>query len=85
MVQSASLFSEDVPSFAQTVESADKQLFRAIVTIPGHAPHHSLPRVKSTRYNVLHPRTHNFEPPLKDNRNFMARQLYANNYWAKQS
>src|SRR6218665_1198069 len=61
---------------AQMVESAEKRLFRAIVTNPSHVLHHTLPKEKSTVYN-LRPRAHNFELPRKDARNFLARQLYS--------
>ena len=77
--------SEDVPSFAQLVESAEKRLFRIIVTIPGHVLHHALPKDNmSTVYN-LRLRAHNFEFPWKDTRNFLVRQLYSNIYCPKQS
>src|SRR6218665_4022753 len=71
--------SEDAPSFAKMVESAEKRLFRAIVTNLSHVLHHALPKEKSTVYN-LRPRAHNFELPWKDTRNFLARQLYSNIY-----
>src|SRR6218665_3022869 len=57
--------SEDAPSFAQMVKSAEKWMFEAIVTNPGHVLHHSLPREKSTGYN-MRPRAHNFELRRKD-------------------
>jgi len=46
--------------------------------------HNSLPREKSTVYN-LRPRVHNFELPWKDTLNFLARQLFTNIYCPKQS
>jgi len=49
----------DASFFAQMVESAEKRLFRAILTNPGYALHYFLPREKSTVYN-LRPRNHNF-------------------------
>ena len=76
--------SEDASSFAQMVESAQKQLFRAIVTNPSHVLHHSLSREKSTRYN-LHPRAHNSELPWKDTQNFLACELFSNTYWNNHS
>jgi len=62
------------------VESAEKRLFRAIVTNPGNVLHHSLQREKSTGHN-LRPRAHNFELPWKDKRNFLARQAPAVLYY----
>jgi len=75
----AGYLSENAPSFAKMVESAEKRLFRAIVTNPGHVLHHSLRREKSTGYN-LRPRANNFELPWKDTRNFLAHLLHSTTY-----
>src|SRR6218665_2892810 len=56
---------------------AEKRVFRAILTNPGHVFHPSLSREKSTVYN-LRPRAQNCELPWKDTRNCLARQLYSN-------
>jgi len=66
------------------VKSAEKWMFEAIVTNPGHVLHHSLPREKSTGYN-MRPRAHNFELRRKDTQNFLARQLYSNYYLLSQA
>ena len=62
------------------MEAAEKWLFKAIVIDTGHVLHHSLPRVKTTHYNL---RLHVFELPWKDTRNFLARQLCSDIYCAE--
>lgn len=54
------------------------------MTNPGHALHHSLMMLKSAGFN-LRSLAHNFELTFKDNRHFMARQLYSDIYCAIQS
>jgi hypothetical protein len=70
---------EDSPGASTMAEEADDTLFKAIQQNPNHVLRKLFPTTRRNCYS-LRPRTHNFNLPLKDNRNFISRILYKNTY-----
>ena len=69
-------------SFKEIAQSADKNLFKSIISNPQHVLYQLLPPVKKSNSYELRPRAHNFTLPLKLNtliaKNFLTRMLYSN-------
>jgi hypothetical protein len=63
-------------SFEEMATMADGGLLRAVIQNEFHVLRGLFPPVAERRYN-LRPRRHPFELPLKDNKNFIPRVLYA--------
>src|SRR6218665_683691 len=63
------------PSFEELARDADLGLFRSISSNLCHVLRHYFHEREHTEHN-LHPRTHNFALPIKDDRNFISHVLY---------
>ena len=64
------------PDLVQMQELTKRKLFTAIVSNNRHVLHDLLPPLRTSTYS-LRPRGHNFSLPPKDDRNFLARCLFA--------
>src|SRR6218665_1708577 len=72
---------KEAPTAAEMVNEAEARLFRSVRCDNRHVLKKYLPPPKVHKYN-LRMRPHNLTLPPKDDRNFIARQLYKNIYWS---
>ena len=72
-------YNHDEPDFQAICDTTDSGLFKRVTSNPAHVLRpFMLPQRKSIY--ELRKRSHNFELPRKDNRNFLNRMLFSNIY-----
>ena len=70
------------PTATQLAEDADETLFSRIKRNPHHVLYWFLPKPNCHQHS-LRPRRHNFSLSINsDDRNFIIRQLFSDNYWS---
>ena len=67
--------SQSCEPFITLCEQADDNLFKQIIINDNHVLHHLIPKTK-THDHYVRIRSHNFQLPIKDNRNFINRCLF---------
>jgi len=70
---------DEAPSFRETAAQADLSLFKTLSNDPNHVLR-SLCTLRSTIQYHLRPRTHPFNLPVSDNRNFLSCLMFLGTY-----